>query len=57
MEMILYIIYGHYFENEVDKVDKLGSFLNRAAAESVKENIEKKFYDKIWIEEVHEFLE
>lgn len=57
MEMILYVVYGHYLKNEVDKVDKLGSFLNRAVAESLKENIEKKFYDKVWIEEVYEFLE
>ena len=63
MELIIYKLFGFYNRGEETKVDLLGRFFNRAAAEEVKEEYKKENsatnspYTAFTIVEDHEFLE
>ena len=63
METIINKLFGFYSKEGIARVDELGKFLNRAAAESVKKEFEKKNkeanspYTAFTITEDYEFLE
>lgn len=63
MEMTIYKLFGFYSKDGVARVDELGKFLNRAAAEEVKKKVEEENrksnspYTAFTITEDYEFLE
>lgn len=56
MEMILYEVWVCY--DDADNCKKVASFLNRAAAEQVKNEYEKSTeYSNVWINETYERID
>lgn len=63
MDLIIYELYGARIEKDnpgAMKIDALGKFFNRAAAEKEKQNYEKSnelfdmAYKTFWVEEIYE---